>query len=140
LFIQARPLDPGNGRARWISPACLAGGLLLLLSGALPAFWRFGVGTALLAVSVSTIDFSYTRFRHLLASPMLTWLGLISYSLYLWQQPFFMSAKIGVPVFPCILLSLLCALWSYFRIEQPARRFINERWSVRKRLAPCNES
>lgn len=50
-----------------------------------------------------------------LAWKPLTWLGLISYSLYLWQQPFFWT---GTPEW-CMCLILVVAAASYYLIEKP---------------------
>lgn len=55
---------------------------------------------------------------------MLGWLGLISYSLYLWQQPFLAPRQVQlVHSFPLQLaLALGCATASYFLVEQPFLR------------------
>ena len=59
-----------------------------------------------------------------LGSRMLGWLGLISYSLYLWQQPFLAPRQVQlVHSFPLALaLALACATASYFLVEQPFLR------------------
>lgn len=54
----------------------------------------------------------------------LTWIGSISYSLYLWQQPFLAPAELQLfHNFPLALgLSLACAVASYHLVERPFLR------------------
>lgn len=56
-------------------------------------------------------------------------LGLWSYSLYLWQQPFFMAVHYG-GLSPTIgiVLGLVCGIASYYLVEKPARLYLNQRW------------
>lgn len=58
---------------------------------------------------------------------LLPWCGLLSYSLYLWQQPFLVM---GGPVDRLLLrlpLAFVCAYISYAWIEQPALRWFGKR-------------
>lgn len=55
-------------------------------------------------------------------------LGLISYSLYLWQQPFLGSGLGWIGEFPqCLPASLLCAWLSYRLVELPSNQW-RRRW------------
>lgn len=55
---------------------------------------------------------------------VMCWLGAISYSLYLWQQPFLAPVEMRlVQNFPaCLILSLVFALLSYHLVERPFLR------------------
>jgi peptidoglycan/LPS O-acetylase OafA/YrhL len=54
----------------------------------------------------------------------LTWFGRISYSLYLWQQIFLFGFGEPYAWFPAnICLALLCAIISYYFIEEPSIRW-----------------
>jgi len=63
----------------------------------------------------------------LLESPALTWVGRLSYSLYLWQQLFLVGAVMERPLplgalqaFPLnILAAFACAALSYYGLEKP---------------------
>jgi peptidoglycan/LPS O-acetylase OafA/YrhL len=51
----------------------------------------------------------------------LVWLGGLSYSLYLWQEPFLNHyARSEVNTFPLnIVLAFVCAIASFYLVEQP---------------------
>lgn len=65
----------------------------------------------------------------LLSYKPFVWIGLISYSLYLWHQPIFAFARImsineleQVVYIPLILATFLLATVSYFLVERPFRK------------------
>ena len=58
-------------------------------------------------------------YRFLNVAPVM-WLGRISYSLYLWQEPFFFSQT--RPSVYKLLLGVGLACLSYYMIEQPVLR------------------
>ena len=49
----------------------------------------FGIGTLLLVAAVNTIDFAAAPLRRFLELRWVVQVGLWSFSIYLWQQPFF---------------------------------------------------
>jgi peptidoglycan/LPS O-acetylase OafA/YrhL len=57
--------------------------------------------------------------------PPVEWLGRISYSLYLWQEPFCPNPNIR-PVY-AILLALVAASLSYYCVERPLLKFREKR-------------
>lgn len=125
--------SPRGDQWRWLSPVCAGAGLVILAQAALPDPIRFTAGTALLAVAVSCVDFAHAGLRRLLGGRMLAGLGVISYSLYLWQQPFLMLTRGGLSYIACVALALACALGSYLWIERPARTWLNRLWERRRR-------
>jgi peptidoglycan/LPS O-acetylase OafA/YrhL len=58
------------------------------------------------------------------------WIGVLSYSLYLWQQPFFSHDTIGWPSkFPInIVFVFVAAVGSYYLVEQPFLRLRAKIW------------
>jgi peptidoglycan/LPS O-acetylase OafA/YrhL len=79
----------------------------------------------------------HSRVGRLLNTPVLRHLGVISYSLYLWQQPF--TRANSVPAAPWNLLAILvCAEMSYWLIERPSfwlRDRLEQAWSTRRSIA-----
>jgi peptidoglycan/LPS O-acetylase OafA/YrhL len=71
-----------------------------------------------------SVSISSDRWGRLLNGPLLIFVGTLSYSLYLWQQPFLNRNLRSFPTsFPLNLaLASACALLSYYLVEQPALR------------------
>lgn len=127
LQIMARSARGRVALARlpWLAPVAFALWVWLLTGE--ENYLRFGPGTAVLAVTVVALDTSPLWWRRILSMPALVWVGMVSYSLYLWQQPFYMLHRAGVAGLMCIGGAIGCGLWSYYRIEQPARRYLAAR-------------
>jgi peptidoglycan/LPS O-acetylase OafA/YrhL len=88
-----------------------------------PGWWALApcLGTALLILSGPNPWIN----RHILAQPMLVWIGLISYPLYLWHWPLLTFYRIqslheisAIEYAGLILLSLLFAACTYLFIEK----------------------
>ena len=103
---------------------------LLAIAGALthdrPTI-SFAVGMTLTNICIAlVIDWCVTfhqgRIGRVLNTAPLVFAGWISYSLYLWQQPFLNRASnADIASFPLNLaLAVVCALASYFLIERPS--------------------
>lgn len=121
-----------HGSARqlaWLERLALPlGALLLCAAVALPvSFARtvffnslVGLAVALLVHAVSTDpDLAVSRF---LGNPVLAGLGLISYSLYLWQQIWLApELKLALPV--ALLGALISGVLSYHWVEKTGLRF-----------------
>jgi peptidoglycan/LPS O-acetylase OafA/YrhL len=88
---------------------------------------KYGVGSALLALAMVYLGQAPAASLRLLGSKPLVAIGMLSYSMYLWQQPFAQFPGIIGRVFglgAAIALSVL----SYFVVERPARRYINNQF------------
>jgi peptidoglycan/LPS O-acetylase OafA/YrhL len=138
----------GFGMFPSVANTLAIGCLLAILSPYIPRITGWAAFIMLLAVIfVPTFD-AYTRIRtlfslfvlspimqcsmaglvlHTIRSPYrflnfapVIWLGRISYSLYLWQQPFF-YAQIRYPAYR-LLYGLALACLSYYVVEQPILR------------------
>jgi peptidoglycan/LPS O-acetylase OafA/YrhL len=108
----------------WLSPVALALGIACRLSPYEAV--NFGLAMILLALSVVTIDRSQELVRKIFAHPVICQIGLWSYSIYLWQQPFYKMNKDGVaPTAVLLAGAFLCALASFYLVERPARAWIN---------------
>lgn len=83
----------------------------------------------LLAFTTNHLQQAPSWFRAILESRVMRMLGIWSFSLYLWQQPFSDNAnglvggrKTG------FLLTVMVGLASYYLLEKPIRSRLNKRW------------
>lgn len=124
---------PG-GQAR----AALLGGALALgaLSGIAPV-WPGAIlpSTVVAILGANLIDFAPAAAKRALAHPLLTWAGTLSFSLYLWQQLFYVLLKGGAPEPVLLPLLVVCATLSYKTVEQPWRERLSGRTASRARPA-----
>jgi len=113
-----------------LSIACLPIALLLFWT-AIPEYVRYSLATLALALSVNSLEAAPAVLRRGLSIKVFTGIGLISYSLYLWQQPFYSAAnavrdRLGlVGIVVLLAAAFVAAVGSYFFVEQPARKAIN---------------
>jgi peptidoglycan/LPS O-acetylase OafA/YrhL len=104
-------------------------GAVLLFMESVPTPVHYLVAVPLLALAVNSLDFSARYLTGFLSSWPMATLGLWSYSLYLWQQPFykFVYSQGSAPL---LMLAgvFACALCSYYIVEKPARAWLNRNW------------
>jgi peptidoglycan/LPS O-acetylase OafA/YrhL len=91
---------------------------------------KYTVGTFCLAVAVATIDSAWRWTLTILSNRILVQFGLMSFSLYLWQQPFYIM-KSNFNLQPILLGLLSVSLISFYLIEKPVRSFLNSIWMNR---------
>lgn len=115
LVLREKKLTP------WLPVAAAIVGVALNINR-VPDPIKYSLGTSCLALAISTIDLSPAGIRTALSMRWLRLVGLWSFSLYLWQQPF---AKIGGFPMLNIALAFTSALVSFYLLENPARRFLN---------------
>jgi peptidoglycan/LPS O-acetylase OafA/YrhL len=108
--------------------AGLLGGLLHTYL--FPDVVKYTIGTFLLAVSVATIDTAPRLAIRLLSTRVLTLMGLWSYSIYLWQQPF-TKVLHAWPLPVKLALTMAAALASFYIVEAPLRRYLKRAWADR---------
>lgn len=106
----------------------LAGGAGLCLSlDYFPDGLRYSLGTLCFALAVATIDAAPAWLRQLLSLGPVRQIGLWSFSLYLWQQPFYKLLPYA-PRSAMVVAAITCGLVSFYLVEQPLRRLLNRRW------------
>lgn len=111
-----------------IAPLALGAGLLCYLPRA-PYLAAPGLAPLLLAVSVNYLDCAPLALRRFLSLAPLRWFGLCSFSLYMWQQPFYraMSAHALSPGV-ALALATTAGIAAYYLFEHPVRRGLNKAW------------
>jgi peptidoglycan/LPS O-acetylase OafA/YrhL len=108
---------------------CLLGALLCYAQ-AMPIWLVFSISPILLSVAVNHLDNLPKYLNWVLSLAPLRYLGIYSYSIYIWQQFFFeYSWAFPIPRLTVALLAVAVGIASYYLLENPVRQFINSRWS-----------
>lgn len=97
---------------------------LVLSTNPVPDVVKYTLGTLCLAVSVVTLPSASRLVLSVLEHPVIVRIGLWSFSLYLWQQPFY-KLRGQFPTVVLLAAAVACGLVSFYFVEQPARRWIN---------------
>jgi peptidoglycan/LPS O-acetylase OafA/YrhL len=114
----------------YVAPSALIVGLLLALFAATLSLGLV-LGTVLLALAIASLDNADLNLRNALSTTPLTQLGKYSFSLYLWQQPFYKLYRYeAAPVWVLFPAAIAAGLASYYLVEKPARRAINNRFDA----------
>lgn len=120
--------------------ACFTAALLCYAKAA-PMWLIFSVCPVLLAITVNHLDKVPELFRSLLSFTPLRYIGLWSYSLYLWQQLFYeYSWKVPGGSMVALVLAIVAGIASYYLLENPLRHWINNRWSAKPRYRTVADS
>lgn len=95
----------------------------------LPVGMTLSVGA--MALLLNLLPAAPAAIRQLLCLAPLRQLGLWSFSIYLWQQPLYlehywhgMSSWLAAP------LSVAAGIGSYYLLEKPVRRYLNQHWAT----------
>ena len=100
---------------------------------------KYSFGTACLAIAVVRLDAAAGWVKRGLSAPPMAWLGIISYSVYLWQQPFVTLYRGGLPgQLACLAAAMVTGYASFRLLENPLRRWLNAhppRWARRPAAA-----
>ncbi len=116
----------------WFPLVSFALGLLCYAKLA-PWYLYWLVSPFLLSFTVNHLDRMPDLFKGFLSNELLQLFGIWSYSIYIWQQPFFYyGVKFGEP-FPYasyifLLFGVSVGILSFYCIENPVRRYLNNRW------------
>lgn len=116
----------------WLPVVCLVFVVVCYSPYALPG-GRSVLAPLLLAFSFNHINLMPVFFRNVMSFYWLRLLGVWSFSIYIWQQPFYYyGVKFGDafyfagPVLFCFAIAV--GVFSFVYIENPVRRFLNNRW------------
>lgn len=107
----------------WLPLGALLGGLAFSVGG-VPDPVKYTLGTALFATAVTTLPQMALTPASILSSATFVQAGMWSYSLYLWQQPFYMAGqKLHAPLL-ALPLAVAVGIASFLIIETPTRRWL----------------
>lgn len=110
-------------RRPWVAPTAFLAGLVLSTHH-MPEPLKYSLATLAIALSVNTLETAPALGRRFLSSRVVGWFGVISYSLYIWQQPFYYSIDRYGAV-PMALAAVAVAVLSFYMAENPVRRRLN---------------
>jgi peptidoglycan/LPS O-acetylase OafA/YrhL len=86
-------------------------------------------GVGALALAVNLLERAPDWLHALLSGRPLRQLGVWSFSIYLWQQPFYLAVSDGhLSAMAGAGAALLAGIASFYLVEQPARAYLNRRW------------
>ncbi|WP_430254475.1 acyltransferase family protein [Neorhizobium sp. DAR64872/K0K18] len=129
FLLLANRSSQSSDFAKLISPAAFVMALACNLD-IFPIWVKYSIGTLLLAVSLNSLAATFETIKGWLSSKILTTFGMLSYSIYLWQQPFYsVESKIGGVA--GMTGAIVCGVLSYLFIEGPSRRYLNQWWDRR---------
>lgn len=93
------------------------------------------VAPIFLAFTVNFLDVTPKLFTRAMSWTPLRWFGTCSFSLYLWQQPFYLAVRYyGLPKTSGVALALLIGTISFYALENPMRLKMNGYWSRRRNV------
>lgn len=111
---------------------------LLIFSGVACYWWsipipvRGFIGVGLFAVVINILPSSPQIVKNVLSTKLLKLLGLWSFSIYLWQQIFYLAHyRDGLLNWSALGLSIACGIASYYLVENPVRHYLNTCWRKR---------
>lgn len=92
------------------------------------------VAPLMAAFTVNHADDLPEFFKTILSFRMLRWFGVCSFSIYLWQQPFYLLfMHYGAPRMLCLPSAIALGFASFHFIENPFRIYLNGRYASAKR-------
>lgn len=139
IFVSASLLLLLRGRRLPRLPAiaylALIGGGILLHWWSVPSPFRTTIGVGTLALTVNLLANAPDVVKQALSFKPLRMMGLLSFSIYLWQQPFYLASRSGaMPTSVALVLAIGCGAASFYLLERPVRAYLNRVWG-RSRVA-----
>jgi peptidoglycan/LPS O-acetylase OafA/YrhL len=124
LARRERPLLNGGAAV-----AAFALGVVLQTTFA-PDLVKYTLGTLCLSLAVVHLEWAPRWFLRPFEHPLLVRLGVLSYSIYLWQQPFY-ALGLDHPAlrFATLPAALVVGALSFSFLEKPTRAWLNARWA-----------
>jgi peptidoglycan/LPS O-acetylase OafA/YrhL len=125
----------GNPRLKTVSP--LLPLLWIVIAGVcISTYKKWGgqyiIAPLCLALAINYLDCVPGVIKQILSTRLLTWFGKCSFSLYLWQQPFFVMVLNGeLAAWQGLALGLAVGAISFYAVENPLRIRLNDAWAAR---------
>jgi peptidoglycan/LPS O-acetylase OafA/YrhL len=95
----------------------------------IPAPLSRTVGVGFLALAVNLLFVAPDVVKQALSIKPLKMMGLWSFSIYLWQQPFYLAVhRTGMSELLAVSSAICCGVASFYLLEQPLRLYLNSVW------------
>ncbi|HEY0064131.1 MAG TPA: acyltransferase [Telluria sp.] len=122
-------------------PALLPVLWVVMAAAAISTFKQYGgqyiIAPLCLALAVNYLDCAPRLLHAAFSNPVLTWFGKCSFSLYLWQQPFFLLAlKNQITPLQGCAMGIVAGTVSFYAFENPLRVALNNAWAARRERIP----
>ena len=105
-------------------------GIVVFNWWSMPNLVKNFLAVGLIAFLLNNLENAPRIVRHILSIAPLRYLGLWSYSIYLWQQVFYLAHhRTNMPAWQALTFALIFGLCSYYFVENPARHYLNRRWN-----------
>jgi peptidoglycan/LPS O-acetylase OafA/YrhL len=126
LVVGRRPVAP---LPFFVVPALIGFGFAMhWWSVPAPVRTVFGVGAFALAINL--LEGAPRVIHKVLSFRPLRQIGLWSFSIYLWQQPFYLFVhRDGMSPLVGFTLAIVSGVGSFYFLENPARRYLNKKWA-----------
>ena len=111
---------------------CLIAMVVALSLNTLNDIVRYSLVSLVLAYGINALPRDTSLLKTVARWPFISFVGTVSYSIYLWQQPFFKFGHHADEKLPLLIPALILGVISYYVIETPARHFINRLWGNRR--------
>jgi peptidoglycan/LPS O-acetylase OafA/YrhL len=123
-------LRGGTSKVNLIVIATLVAAGLALHWWRVSPFWRTFAGVTALAAAVNLLEHAPGWAQTVLSFMPLRRLGVWSFSIYVWQQPFYVAVEAQqLSAAAGFALALSAGVISFYLIEQPVRIWLNQRWN-----------
>ncbi|TFW30675.1 acyltransferase family protein [Massilia horti] len=113
-----------------VLPVLVAAGIALHW-WSVPAPLRTVGGVGLFALAVNLLRAAPPPLKAALSLRPLRQMGIWSFSIYLWQQPFYLATQHAMPAWIALALAIAAGIVSFYCIERPARAWLNAHWGGR---------
>jgi peptidoglycan/LPS O-acetylase OafA/YrhL len=124
-----------NGAA-WVSPLTL-GMAIICFSWSVYPILAITLGPLFLAVSLNYLNCGPELLRSALSVALLRRFGICSFSLYIWQQLFYVAYEHGsLQRQVAGILAMVVAMMAFYLFEDPVRRYLNDGPIPKATVAP----